>query len=202
MEAYRIAVFASGSGSNFQAIVDEVNRGKLAVSVEMLICDRPDAYVITRAHAAGIPVFAVQPKSYRSKVAYEQAIVQVLQAKQVDLLVLAGYMRLITSVIIEAYRERIINVHPSLLPAFPGVKAVQQALDHGVKVTGVTVHIVDEGLDSGPILAQQALDVHPNDDEQTLLMRMQAVEHHLLPEVIGWFAGGKVHIIDRLVHIS
>lgn len=147
-----IAVFASGNGSNFQAIADAVKEGRLDARIELLVCDRPKAKVVERAEAAGIPVFAFNPKEYASREAYEREILQQLQLRNVDLVVLAGYMRIITKVLVDAYWGRMINIHPSLLPSFPGLDAVGQALRHGVKVTGVTVHLVDGGLDSGPIL--------------------------------------------------
>jgi phosphoribosylglycinamide formyltransferase-1 len=201
MSGYKIAVFASGNGSNFQAIVDQVNSNKLAISIQLLVCDRPQAYVITRAHEAGIPVLCIQPKQFATKIAYEQAIIEACQAKQVDLLVLAGYMRLVTPLLIDAYRNRMINVHPSLLPAFPGMNAISQAYAAGVKVTGITVHIVDEGLDTGPIIAQQSVDVLPDEDEQTLTIKIHELEHQLLPQVIHWFSQGKVRIAHRQVEI-
>jgi len=191
---YRIAVFASGSGSNFQAIADAVDAGRLDVRIELLVCDKPKARVVERAMAAGVPVFTFNPKDYPNRQAYETEIIQLLQDKQVDLIVLAGYMRIITEVLVNGYWGRIINIHPSLLPSFPGINAVGQALNHGVKVTGVTVHIVDGGLDSGPILAQRALDIRPDDTEETLAARIHPIEHQLYPEVIQNIAQGHIDL--------
>ena len=198
----RIAVFASGNGSNFQAIVDAVQAGKLDVSIELLVCDKPQAPVAARAQRAGVEAFLFKPKDYASREAYEQEILQKLHEKQVDLVVLAGYMRIITPVLVEAYEGRMINIHPSMLPSFPGINAIGQALQYGVKVTGVTVHFVDGGLDSGPIIAQRALDVFADDTEETLAVRIHAIEQELYPEVISWIAAGKVSINGRHVTIS
>ncbi|WP_028549887.1 phosphoribosylglycinamide formyltransferase [Paenibacillus sp. UNC451MF] len=190
----RIAVFASGSGSNFQAIADAVSAGKLDVRIELLVCDRPQAQVVQRAQEAGVPVHTFRPKEYLSREAYEQEIMELLRSKQVDLVVLAGYMRILTHVLVDAYWGRMINIHPSLLPSFPGLNAVRQALEHGVKITGITVHLVDGGLDSGPILAQRALDIRPNDTEETLSDRIHPMEHELLPQVIQHIATGHIDL--------
>ncbi|WP_281884607.1 phosphoribosylglycinamide formyltransferase [Paenibacillus sp. YYML68] len=199
---FRIAVFASGSGSNFQALVDAVKEGRLDARIELLVCDKPEAKVVERAHAAGVAVHAFRPKDYASREAYEAEIVELLNAKQIDLVVMAGYMRLITSVLVEPYYGRLINVHPSLLPAFPGINAVKQALDYGVKVTGVTVHYVDGGMDTGPIIAQQSLALVPGDTEETVAERVHRIEHELYPKVVGWIRDGKVRLNGRQVELS
>jgi phosphoribosylglycinamide formyltransferase-1 len=199
MQPYRIAVFASGSGSNFQAIVDQVQRGKLDVSIELLVCDRPQAQVVERAKQAQVPVFTFQPKQFESREAYESLILQELLELKVDLVVMAGYMRIITNTLVEPFYGRMINVHPSLLPSFPGIKAISQAYEYGVKVTGVTVHFVDGGLDSGPIIAQHAVDVGEGESEEALTQSIQAVEHEMLPMVIGCLRSGKVSLEGRKV---
>ncbi|TVY06964.1 phosphoribosylglycinamide formyltransferase [Paenibacillus cremeus] len=193
-EPLRIAVFASGSGSNFQAIVNAVTAGRLDVRIELLVCDKPQAQVVTRAEAAGVPVYTFKPKEYPSREAYEQDILEQLQAKRVELVVLAGYMRIITDVLVQAYWGRMINIHPSLLPSFPGIHAVRQALEHGVKITGVTVHLVDGGLDSGPILAQRAINIERNDTEASLSDKIHPIEHQLYPEVIQSIADGSIDL--------
>lgn len=199
--AYRIAVFASGSGSNFQAILDAIARGELDVQVELLVCDRPNALVMERAKQANVPVFAFRPKEYPNREAYESEILQKLQACGVELIVLAGYMRIVTDVLVNAYSGRMINIHPSLLPSFPGVDAIGQALDYGVKVTGVTVHFVDGGLDSGPVIAQRTVEVLEGDGAEELAARIHAVEHELYPEVIRWLSEGRVRLAGRKVTI-
>lgn len=181
----RIAVFASGSGSNFQAIVDAAACGqRLKADIALLVCDKPQARVIERAKQAGVQTAIFEPKKYASREEYEQDVLRLLHKQRVDLVVLAGYMRLVTPVLLRAYEGRMVNIHPSLLPAFPGMHAVRQALDYGVKVTGVTVHLVDEGMDTGPILAQQVVAILPNDTEDTLSARIQQAEHELYPQVV------------------
>ena len=190
----KIAVFASGSGSNFQAIVNEVKSGRIQAEVALLVSDRPSAPVVERAVAAGIPVYTFRAKEYASREEYERDILRELELRGVELVVLAGYMRILTDVMVTAFQGRMINVHPSLLPAFPGIHAVKQALDHGVKVAGVTVHYVDGGLDTGPIIAQRAVEVLEDDTEQSLSERIHVVEHVLYPQVIGWISEGRVEL--------
>ncbi|MGE7675394.1 phosphoribosylglycinamide formyltransferase [Lysinibacillus sp. NPDC094403] len=163
----KIAVFASGSGSNFQAIQEAIERGELNAKIELVVTDKPSAFVVTRAENYSIPVLALSPKEFTSKADYETAIIDALHECQVEWIVLAGYMRLISEVLLTAYPQRIVNIHPSLLPAFPGKDAIGQAMEHGVKVTGVTVHFVDEGMDTGPIIAQSAVQVVEGDREAT-----------------------------------
>ncbi|MCL6456567.1 MAG: phosphoribosylglycinamide formyltransferase [Gorillibacterium sp.] len=198
---FRIAVFASGSGSNFQAIVDATLAKQLDAEVVQLVCDKPQAAVVRRAEQANIPVFAFRPKDYASREAYEAEIVQRLSALDVDLIVLAGYMRLLTATLITPFTGRIINIHPSLLPAFPGVNSVKQALDYGVKVTGVTVHFVDSGLDTGPVITQQAVELIDGDTEDTLSQRIHAIEHGLYLKAIGLIQQGRVQLDGRKVSI-
>lgn len=195
----RIAVFASGSGSNFQAIVDAVQRGELDVEIALLVCDKPQAKVVERADVVGIAAFTFRPKEYPSREAYETEIVRVLEEHEIDLVVLAGYMRLITSVLLEPYEGRIINIHPSLLPAFPGVDGIGDAFRYGVRVTGVTVHYVDGGMDTGPIIAQQPVTIEPQDTLDTLAQKIHAVEHQLYPQVIRWISEGRVRLDGRVV---
>lgn len=179
-----IAVFASGSGTNFERLVDVSRKENWTLPVSTLICDHPGAAVLDRAERLNIPSYSFSPKSFANKAAYEQAVLEKLRQYDVMLIVLAGYMRLIGSTILNAYEGRIVNIHPSLLPAFPGKDAVGQALAHGVRVTGVTIHYVDAGLDSGPIIAQQAVPVSESDDHEALTKKIQAVEHELYPAVV------------------
>lgn len=181
--ATKIAVFASGSGSNFQAIQEAIEKGELNAKVELVVTDKPNAFVVTRAKNLGIPVFAFSPKEYESKEAYETEIIEKLQENKVEWIVLAGYMRLIGNVLLNAFPNRIVNIHPSLLPSFPGKDAIGQAMEHGVKVTGVTVHFVDEGMDTGPIIAQAAVEVSEGNRETTE-QRIHTVEHMLYPKTL------------------
>jgi len=199
----RLAIFASGSGSNFEAIVQAVQAGQLrSVEVALLVCDKPGAKVLERAERLGIPAFVFQPNEYADKTAFEKEIVAQLQELDITLVVLAGYMRLVGETLLSAYEGKIINLHPSLLPAFPGKDAIGQALDYGVKITGVTVHVVDAGLDTGPIIAQLPVAVQETDTKEALAARIHEVEHGLLVEVIGLLVEGRVKLEGRLVQLT
>jgi phosphoribosylglycinamide formyltransferase-1 len=202
MQPFRIAVFASGSGTNFQAIVDAAASDKLDVTVELLVCDRPQAPVVERAKKAGVRAFVFSPKDYASREIYETEIMTELEKSQIDLIVMAGYMRLITDALVRPYYGRIINVHPSLLPAFPGVNGIRQAFEYGVKLTGVTVHFVDGGMDSGPVIAQRSVEVLANDTEATLAERIHTLEHLLYPQTIALIREGRVRLDERKVFID
>ncbi|MEH7117565.1 phosphoribosylglycinamide formyltransferase [Neobacillus vireti] len=180
----KIAVFASGNGSNFQAIIDVVTSGELAAEISVLICDKPGAYAVERANEAGIPSFVFQAKVYPSKEEYEEAILKELNKYDVDFIVLAGYMRLIGTTLLSAYQGRIVNIHPSLLPAFPGKDAIGQALAAKAKWSGVTIHYVDEGMDTGPIIIQERVKLEDNETRETLQKKIQQIEHKLYPEVL------------------
>jgi phosphoribosylglycinamide formyltransferase-1 len=198
----RVAVFASGSGSNFQRIIDLTQQGKLNITLSLLVCDKATAGAIQRAEKAGIPTFVFAPKNYASREAYEAEIVAELDRLGIDLIVLAGYMRLITNVLVDPYYGRMINIHPALLPAFPGAHGIEDAFHAGVTETGCTVHFVDNGMDTGPIIAQQAIPVLPDDTLETLSERMHKAEHQLYPEVIDWISRGYVKLDGRTVTIN
>lgn len=203
MEWSRIAVFASGQGSNFAALVQAQQEGKLGGgSIELLVSDKPEAPVAQRAEEAGIPALLLRPKDFAGRELYEAAIVAELQRRDIGLIVLAGYMRLISPVLLEPYAGRIINIHPSLLPAFAGKDAIGQALDYGVKLTGVTVHFVDGGMDTGPVIAQRSVEVKPGDTADSLAERIHQVEYGLYPEVVAAFAAGKVELNGRITTIG
>ncbi|WP_096201816.1 phosphoribosylglycinamide formyltransferase [Bacillus sp. FJAT-45350] len=180
----KIAVFASGNGSNFQAIIDAVEKQQLNVEIALLVCDRPEAKSIERAKNHGIATFAFVPKDYSSKVDFEKEILANLQDHNVDFIALAGYMRLIGETLLRAYEGKIVNIHPSLLPSFPGKDAIGQAFDAKVKVTGVTIHFVDEGMDTGPIIAQEAVTIDDAETLQSLTGKIQKVEHGLYPSTL------------------
>lgn len=179
----RLAVFASGNGTNFEAIVSAAERGELPARVVLLICDRPGARVVERAAAHGVETLAFAPKEYASKADYEAEIVRRLDAAGVELVCLAGYMRIVGETLLGAYGGRIINIHPSLLPAFRGAHAIEQALAYGVKVFGVTIHYVDTTLDGGRIIAQRAFE-YDGSDRAELEAKIHAVEHPLYVETI------------------
>jgi phosphoribosylglycinamide formyltransferase-1 len=198
----RIAVFASGSGSNFQALAEAVRDGRIHASIDLVVCDKPSAYVLERARSFEVETYAFQPKQYASREAYEGEIVAKLQAKGIDFIVMAGYMRLVTKVLVEPYYGRMINVHPALLPAFPGINGIGQAIDYGAKITGATVHFVDGGTDTGPIIAQQAVEILDSDTVETLGARIQQAEYELLPKAVKWIAEGRVTMNGRKVTIN
>ncbi|MFF2480126.1 phosphoribosylglycinamide formyltransferase [Paenibacillus sp. NPDC058071] len=201
MGALRLAIFASGQGTNFQALADAVQQGRLDATIELLVCDKPSAPVIERARKAGIETFVFRPKEYPNREAYDAEILAELERRGIQLIVLAGYMRIITDVLVEPFYGRMINVHPTLLPAFPGVNGIGQALDYGVKVTGVTVHYVDGGMDTGPIIAQSAVEVLEGDTEDSLAERIHAAEQQLLPRVTQLIAEGRVELNGRHVTV-
>ena len=178
----RVAVFASGTGTNFDAIMNNSERG---FDVVMLICDKPKAHVIGKAARYGVETVILEQGTFPSKVDYEKEILGKLKRANIEWIVLAGYMRIVGETLLEAYSGRIVNVHPSLLPSFPGKDAVGQALDKGVKVSGVTIHLVDEGVDTGPIIAQEPVTVFPNDSNESLQKRIQQVEHVLYTKIIN-----------------
>jgi phosphoribosylglycinamide formyltransferase-1 len=179
-----IAVFASGKGSNFQAIIDAVQVGELDATISLLVCDQPGAYVIDRAKAAGISSFVFNAKDYRSKEEYEKEISLLLQERDVELVVLAGFMRLIGPTLLTEFKGRIVNIHPSLLPLFPGKDAIGQALTQKAKWSGVTVHFVDEGMDTGPIIASERVRLDENETRETLQRKIQSIEHTLYPAIL------------------
>lgn len=179
-----IAIFASGSGTNFQAIVDATKSGIVPAKVALLVCDKPGAKVIERAEREHIPAFVFSPKDYASKAEFEQAILAELRKREIEFIALAGYMRLIGPTLLHAYEGKIVNIHPSLLPAFPGKDAIGQAYRAGVKITGVTIHYVDEGMDTGPIIAQRAVPIYEGESLAQLEARIHEVEHELYPAVL------------------
>lgn len=187
-----IAVFASGSGTNFQAIVERMQRENWSERVSLLISDQPKAKALERAEKFGIPHLFIDPKQFNSKAEYERKILQYLQQYKIKWVILAGYMRLIGSTILTEYEGRIINIHPSLLPAFPGINAIGQAFDYPVKISGVTIHFIDEGMDTGPIIAQEAVPIAEDDTIETFTAKIQRVEHRLYPEIVYQLVHGKL----------
>jgi phosphoribosylglycinamide formyltransferase-1 len=180
----KLALFASGNGSNFQAIINEIEAGNLDAEIAALVTDKPDCFAVQRAKNHNIPVFSFDPKNYTSKEEYEKEIAFYLIEKNVSLLVLAGYMRLIGDVLLKAFPNRIINIHPALLPAFPGKNGIQQAYQYGVKIFGVTVHYVDAGMDTGKIIAQECFKADGTETLAEIEQKTHTIEHHLYPKVI------------------
>jgi phosphoribosylglycinamide formyltransferase-1 len=188
----RLGVLVSGSGTNLQAILDAIGSGRLDAQVAVVVSNVAAAGALDRAHAAGVEAVVVDHRAHADRSAFDAAVVEVLRARGVELVVLAGFMRLLTPVLLDAFPMQVVNVHPALLPAFPGVHAQRQALEYGARVTGCTVHFVDGGTDTGPIVAQAAVPVLPGDDEESLRLRILAREHELLPRVLQWIAEGRV----------
>ena len=175
----KIAIFASGSGSNFEAIVKAVQRNEISAEIVLLVSDKPDAYVLTRAEKFEIPTLALSPKDYPTKAAYEAEILEKLRALEVDLIVLAGYMRLVGETLLRAYTDNIVNIHPSKLPDFPGKDAILRAYESKTRETGVTVHYVDAGMDTGPIIAQEVVAIDEGDTVESLEEKIHKIEHAL-----------------------
>ncbi|MFP8784143.1 phosphoribosylglycinamide formyltransferase [Planococcus plakortidis] len=177
----KMAVFASGNGSNFQALYEATQDGRLDADIVLVVTDKPSAFVLERAEQAGVPAFSFTPREYASKQAYESMLVEELDKAGVEWLVLAGFMRLIGPALLEAYENRIVNIHPSVLPAFPGKDAIGQTLEAGAEEAGVTVHFVDEGMDTGAIIAQRSFAVD-GADRETVERKIHEIEHQLYPE--------------------
>jgi len=188
-------VLISGTGSNLKAILEAMAAGKLDGRVPVVISNVAGAPGLAWARAHGVPTLVIDHKAFPNRAAFDAALVDTLRAHEVDWVVLAGFMRVITPVLIEAFPSRIVNIHPSLLPAFPGLHAQKQAFDYGVRVAGCTVHLVDAGTDTGPIMAQTAVPVLDMDDESSLRARILAEEHALLPRVLQWIAEGRVRVV-------
>jgi len=200
-EPLRVGVLASGRGSNFRALVEAAHAGRIPATMAVLISDRETAPALDIARAHSIEALFLDPKQYPSREAHEKAIIAALEERRVDLVCHAGYMRILTPAYVAHFRGRAFNIHPSLLPAFPGLHAQRQALAHGVRVAGATVHFVDEGVDSGPIVLQAAVPVHPGDTEESLAQRILVEEHRIYPEAVRLFAEGRLHIEGRIVQI-
>ena len=190
----KIGVLISGSGSNLQAIIDAIAAGTLNCEVAKVLSSRPDAYGLRRAQAVGIPTVALDRSAYADPMAADKRIVDEMRSADVEYVVMAGYMRMVRAPLLEAYPNRILNLHPALLPSFVGAHAIQDAFDAGVKVTGVTVHVANAAYDRGPIIAQRAVEVREDDTVDTLEARIHDVEHELYPEVLRWLADGRVII--------
>jgi phosphoribosylglycinamide formyltransferase-1 len=187
-------VLVSGSGTNLQAVLDAIESGRLHAKVAVVVSNVAGARALERAKSAKVPAIFVDHKAFASRSAFDAAVVSVLQTHGVECVVLAGFMRIVTSTLLDAFPHRVVNVHPALLPAFPGTHAQRQALEHGVKVAGCTVHFVDAGTDTGPIIAQAAVAVSHGDDETSLTAKILEKEHELLPTVLQWIAEGRVAV--------
>lgn len=201
MEKLRLAVLASGRGTNLQAIINAIEAGELKAEISIIISNRKDAPALARGREHGINTYFLDPALYKKPSSYDQALVDLWRQYQVDVVLLAGFMRLLGKEAVKAYRQRILNIHPSLLPAFPGLNAQRQALAYGVKFSGCTVHFVDEGMDTGPIILQAVVPVLDTDDEETLAKRILKEEHRIYPEAVRLLAAGRLKVEGRKVKI-
>lgn len=189
-----LGVLVSGSGTNLQAVLDAISGGALDARVAVVVSNVAGVKALDRARDANVEGVVIDHKAFSDRRSFDAAVVEALRARQVDVVVLAGFMRIVTDVLLEAFPMRVVNVHPALCPAFPGVNAQKQALDYGVRFTGCTVHFVDQGADTGPVIAQAVVPVLPDDDEERLRLRILAKEHELLPRVLQWIAEGRVEV--------
>ena len=197
-----IGVLISGSGTNLQSIIDAIEVKKLDAKIEVVLSNKADAYGLVRAQNHGIRTEVLDHKAFASREAYDQAVVDLLRARGVELVVLAGFMRLLSSVFVKAYSNRIMNIHPALLPAFPGLQVQKKALDHGVRFAGCTVHFVNEECDEGPIIIQAVVPVYPDDSEEQLAARILKQEHRIYPRAIQLYAEGRLHVVGRRVLVD
>lgn len=199
---FNIGVLASGRGTNLQAIIEVVEQGRIEGEISIVVSDNPDAYALKRAKQHNIETQYIDFRSFKNREDYDKKVVECLKEKKIDLVVLAGYMRIISPYFIKAYKNKIMNIHPALLPSFPGLHAQKQAVEHEVKVSGCTVHFVDEGVDSGPIILQKEVEVKDDDTEESLAERILKEEHQIYPRAIQLFSEGRLVIKGRKVFIK
>ncbi len=198
----RIAVLASGRGTNFEAIAKGVKEGKIEAELAVLIVDRKGIGAIERAERLGVNWVFVDPYSFPSREAYDLKVVSILKHLKVELVCLAGYRKLLSEPFVDAFPNRILNIHPALLPSFPGLKPHWQAITYGVKISGATVHLVDKGVDSGPIVIQCAVPVSPDDTPESLSLKLLSWEHRIYPQAVKWFVDGRVEVKGRRVFVK
>lgn len=201
-ETLKIGVLASGSGSNLQSIIDNIEAGLIPAEITCVISNNAAAFALQRAKKHGIPALHIDHRIFAGREAYDAALVETLSEYGVQLVVLAGFMRIITPVLLNAFPSAVMNIHPALLPAFPGIHAQRQALEYGVKVTGCSVHFVDAGTDTGPVIIQAAVPVMEGDNEETLSARILVEEHRVYPEAVRLFAAGRLKVEGRRVIIA
>ncbi len=196
----KVGVLVSGRGSNLQALIDGVESGRLAAEIALVVSDNPSAYALERCRRHRIPSEILLRKGFRSREEFEERLADLLEG--VDLVVLAGFMRLLSPAFLQRFPDRVINIHPSLIPAFQGLSAQKRAVEFGVKFSGCTVHIVDESVDGGPVIVQAVVPVYPEDTEESLSERILSYEHRVLPQTVQWFAEGRIHLEGRRVTVK
>jgi len=198
----RLAVFCSGEGTNLQAILEALRRKRIPASVSLVVSDNPRAHALARARRFGVETLVLTSRDFPSRRRYEETLLRHLKARRIRYIVLAGFMRILSPRLVRTYRNRILNIHPALLPSFRGARAVRDAVRAGVKVTGVTVHLVDEGVDTGPIVLQEAVSVKPGDTERTLHQRIHRLEHRLYPKAIRLLVENRLRVVGRKVEVG
>lgn len=201
-DVLKLGVLISGNGSNLQSIIDHIENGSLNAVIKIVVSNKADAFGIRRAEKHGIPFLVLENKNFQCKEDFDRKLIGILQEQDVDLVVLAGFMRVLTPTFLRAFPQRVMNIHPALLPSFPGLHAQKQAYDYGVKISGCTVHFVDEGVDTGPIIIQAAVPVLDDDTDETLAARILKEEHRIYPQAIQWFAEGRLDIQGRKVFVK
>ncbi|MBA4396621.1 MAG: phosphoribosylglycinamide formyltransferase [Syntrophus sp. (in: bacteria)] len=198
----RIGVLVSGGGSNLQSVIDRIETGALNAEICVTLSNKPDAYALVRCEKHGIPAVVIRHQDFRVREDFDRRMIEILQSHDVELVVMAGFMRVLTPVFLQAFPMRIMNIHPALLPAFPGVHVQQQAIDYGVKFSGCTVHFADEGVDTGPVIIQAIVPVLPEDTADTLAARILREEHRIYPQAIQFYAEGRLLISGRKVIVQ
>ena len=196
-----LGVLVSGSGSNLQALIDHVEQGALDAEIRIVVSNNPCAFALERCRKHGIPSAIIDHREFPSRETFEDRLVDVLQSVGVDLVVMAGFMRILSRKFFQSFPMRVMNIHPALLPAFPGMHVQQKAVDYGVKFSGCTVHFADEGVDSGPIIIQAVVPVYDEDDAETLAARILSQEHRIYPQAVQYYAEGRIEFVGRRVRI-
>jgi phosphoribosylglycinamide formyltransferase-1 len=196
-----IGILVSGSGSNLQAIIDRIEEGRLDGEIRIVISNNPAAYALTRCERHGIPASVIRNEEFPSREAFDEATIKILRNRGVELVCMAGFMRILSPEFLRAFPQRIMNIHPALLPAFPGLHVQQKAIDYGVRFSGCTVHFADEGVDTGPIIIQAVVPVLPDDTADRLAQRILEEEHRIYPQAIQWYAEGRILFQGRRVII-
>ena len=200
--ALPIAVLVSGSGSNLQALLDRVESGALEARIALVLSNKPDSYGLKRARAHGIPALCIPHTEYADRLEFDRAMIRAIREAGAETVVLAGFMRMLSAEFLKAFAGRVLNIHPALLPSFPGVRGQRDAADYGVTLAGCTVHFVDELMDHGEVVIQAAVPAYPDDDGDSLAERILALEHRILPQAVQWLATGRIQVKGRKVHVT
>jgi len=198
----KLGVLVSGSGSNLQSVIDHIEKGLLDAEIRMIISNTPEAYALVRARTHGIPYTVLEHRDFDTREAFDRKMIEVLNQSGVELVILAGFMRILSPLFLAAFPMRIMNIHPAILPSFPGMHAQKRAFDYGVKFSGCTVHFADEGVDTGPIIIQAVVPVYDQDTDETLAQRILKEEHRIYPKAIQLYAEGKLEVVGRKVRVK